>query len=145
MNAKTIALVVLFVAAMAAAQTAHYYYVHYKETRNQLGQQQQQLENLRQRVNENAALDKKYVLQTQQAKENIRQLERDVASGQRRLQFAAGCHSSAAPGATGMANAASPGPDDAVKRHYFTLRERINTAQIQIAGLQEYIRQQCLK
>jgi len=145
MNAKTIALVVLFVAAMAAAQTAHYYYVHYKETRNQLGQQQQQLENLRQRVNENTALDKIYVLQTQQAKENIRQLERDVASGQRRLQFAAGCHSSAAPGTTGMADAASPGPDDAVKRHYFTLRERINTAHIQIAGLQEYIRQQCLK
>ncbi|EOC1259855.1 lysis protein [Cronobacter sakazakii] len=89
-----------------------------------------------------AALDAKYTGELANAKATIDQLERDVASGKRRLQLHARCP---APGASGMGDASSPRLTDSAQRDYFTLRERIETVTKQVAYLQDYISTQCLK
>ncbi|MCX8976519.1 lysis protein [Citrobacter portucalensis] len=92
-----------------------------------------------------AALDAKYTGELQDAKATIDQLERDVATGKRRLQLNAKCPASGETGATGMDDATAPRLTDSAQRDYFTLRERIETITKQLTGLQEYVRTQCLK
>ncbi|WP_313353648.1 lysis protein [Kosakonia cowanii] len=89
-----------------------------------------------------AALDAKYTGEMADAKATIDQLERDVASGKRRLQLNARCP---APGTSSMGDASSPRLTDSAQRDYFTLRERIATVTKQVGYLQEYINTQCLK
>lgn len=92
-----------------------------------------------------AALDAKYTGELADAKAIIDQLERDVASGKRRLQLNARCPASGAPGTGGMGDASSPRPTDTAERNYFTLRERIATVTKQVSYLQGYVREQCLR
>ena len=92
-----------------------------------------------------AALDTKYTKELADAQENINQLERDVAAGRKRLQISARCPANGAPGTTSLDDGTTPGLTDAAERDYFTLRERIETVTKQLIGLQEYVRQQCLK
>ncbi len=92
-----------------------------------------------------AALDAKYTGELQDAKATIDQLERDVATGKRRLQLNARCATNGAPGATGMDDGSGPRLNDSAERDYFTLRERIATVTKQLTGLQEYVLTQCLK
>lgn len=87
-----------------------------------------------------AALDAKYTGELADAKATIDQLERDVASGKRRLQLNARCTKGSA--------ASSPGVDDETtseltpdaRQNYFRLREQLATSEKQILGLQGYIR-----
>ncbi|WP_262825288.1 lysis protein [Serratia ureilytica] len=88
-----------------------------------------------------AAIDEHRTQELNDAKNQIDALRRTVDAGARKLQLAATCTTT---GATGVANAASPRLTDAAERDYFRLRERIETARSQIAGLQDYIRQVCL-
>jgi len=104
-----------------------------------------QLTDIQYRLKEVASLDKKYAEQRQKAAATVSQLEHDVAAGQRRLQLAASCSPSNTPRAARVDDGERPRLNDAAQRHYFTLRERIDTARLQIAGLQSYIREQCLK
>ncbi|EGO8462018.1 lysis protein [Escherichia coli] len=92
-----------------------------------------------------AALDAKYTKELADAQENINQLERDVAAGNKRLRLAATCGKNGATGTTGVDDAASPRLTDAAERDYFTLRQRIETVTKQLTGLQAYVREQCLK
>ncbi|HDV9413753.1 TPA: lysis protein [Raoultella ornithinolytica] len=92
-----------------------------------------------------AALDAKYTGALADAKATIDQLERDVASGKRRLQLNATCSASGATGTGGMGDASGPRLTDSAQRDYFTLRERIVTITGQVSYLQDYIRTQCLK
>ncbi|HBX9956278.1 TPA: lysis protein [Klebsiella variicola] len=92
-----------------------------------------------------AALDAKYTGELADAKATIDQLERDVASGKRRLQLNARCPANGAPSAGAMVNASGPRLTDSAERDYFTLRGRIITITGQVSYLQEYIRTQCLK
>ena len=92
-----------------------------------------------------AALDEKYLKELADAKATINQLHDDVATGKRRLQLNATCEKQFATRATGMDDAASARLTNAAQRDYFTLRERIEVAVKQIAGLQEYIQEQCLR
>ena len=92
-----------------------------------------------------AALDAKYTGELADAKATIDQLERDVASGKRRLQLNAKCPANAASGTGGVGDASGPRLNDTAERDYFTLRERINTITGQVSYLQDYIRTQCLK
>ncbi|MDH0063173.1 lysis protein [Leclercia adecarboxylata] len=92
-----------------------------------------------------AALDAKYTGELQDAKATIDQLERDVATGKRRLQLNARCTTNGATGTGGMGNASSPRLVDSAERDYFTLRERILTVTKQIDYLQDYIMQQCMR
>lgn len=100
------------------------------------------IDDLQVRQRQVAALDEKYTKELASAQETIDQLQRDVASGKRRLQLNATCtKQSATP--TGVDDAASPGLTESAERDYFTLRSRIELAGKQIAGLQQYIKEQC--
>lgn len=88
-----------------------------------------------------ADIDLQRTQELEDAKSKIADLQRDVATGARKLRVSASCQS-AKP--SGMDDAASPRLTDAAQRDYFTLRERIEIARSQIAGLQDYIRQVCL-
>ncbi|HCJ2065225.1 TPA: lysis protein [Klebsiella pneumoniae] len=90
-----------------------------------------------------AALDAKYTGELANAKATIDQLERDVASGKRRLQLNAKCTANGASGTGGMGDASSPRLTDSAERDYFTLRERIVTITGQVSYLQDYIKSQC--
>ncbi|EPO5351328.1 lysis protein [Klebsiella michiganensis] len=92
-----------------------------------------------------AALDAKYTGELADAKATIDQLERDVASGKRRLQLNARCPANGTTATGGMGDASGPRLTDSAERDYFTLRERIVTITGQVNYLQEYIRTQCLK
>lgn len=94
-----------------------------------------------------AALDAKYTGELADAKATIDQLERDVATGKRRLQLNARCSANGANGATGasgVGDASGPRLTDSAERDYFTLRERIVTVTKQVGYLQDYIKEQCL-
>ncbi|WP_347003941.1 lysis protein [Enterobacter roggenkampii] len=97
------------------------------------------------RQRDTAALDAKYTGELADAKATIDQLERDVASGKRRLQLNARCSANGTASPPGVDDAASPRLTDAAERDYFTLRERIETVTKQLTGLQAYVREQCLK
>lgn len=88
-----------------------------------------------------ANIDEHRTKELNDAKNQIDDLQRAVAAGTRKLQLAATCPASSAPG---VANATGPRLTDAAERDYFRLQERIETARSQIAGLQDYIRNVCL-
>ena len=92
-----------------------------------------------------AALDAKYTGELQGAKATIDQLERDVATGKRRLQLNVKCPANGTTSTGGMGDASGPRLTDSAERDYFTLRERIVTVTKQVGYLQEYINTQCLK
>ncbi|MFB5745085.1 lysis protein [Cedecea sp. S5-13] len=92
------------------------------------------------------ALDEKYTKDLANAKATIEQLRRDVDAGAKRLRINAACASlSNASGPARLDDAAAPRLTDAAERDYFRLRERIEIAGKQIAGLQEYVIKFCLK
>ena len=92
-----------------------------------------------------AALDAKYTKELADARENINQLEHDVAAGRKRLQISARCPANGAASTTSVDDGTGPRLTDAAERDYFTLRERIETSTKMITGLQAYISDQCLK
>ncbi|VYU56346.1 lysis protein [Metakosakonia massiliensis] len=92
-----------------------------------------------------AALDAKYTKDLADARETIDQLERDVATGKRRLQLNATCAVNGTAGTGGLGDASGPRLTDSAQRDYYTLRRRIETITGQVNYLQDYIRQQCLK
>lgn len=88
-----------------------------------------------------AAIDLQRTQELEDAKSKIADLQRDVATGARKLRVSASCQP-AKP--SGVDDATSPRLTDAAERDYFRLRERIETARSQIAGLQDYIRKACI-
>ncbi|MCX9003876.1 lysis protein [Citrobacter portucalensis] len=97
------------------------------------------------RQREVAALDEKYIKELADVQKTIGDLRRDVDSGLKRLRVAATCSGERkTASATGLDDATSPRLTNAAERDYFTLRERIETSGKMIAGLQQYIKEQCL-
>lgn len=92
-----------------------------------------------------AALDTKYTKELVDAQTTIDLLHDDVANGKRRLQLNAKCPTTNTTGTAGLDDAASPRLADAAERNYWTLRSRIEIAGKQIAGLQQYISEQCIR
>lgn len=88
-----------------------------------------------------AAIDENRTKELNDAKNQIADLQRDVAAGTRKLRLAATCPTGTA---ASVADATGPRLTDAAQRDYFRLRERIEIARSQIAGLQDYIRNVCL-
>ncbi|QDI41690.1 lysis protein [Serratia marcescens] len=88
-----------------------------------------------------ADIDLQRTQELEDAKSKIADLQRDVATGTRKLRVSASCQPTKP---SGMDDAASPRLTDSAQRDYFTLRERIEIANKQIAGLQDYINQVCL-
>jgi prophage endopeptidase len=91
------------------------------------------------------ALDAKYTKELADAKAKLDSLQQCVSSGKCGLRLNAICPKGNASGTTGVDDAASDRLTDASQRDYFTLRERIELAGKQIAALQQYIYEQCLR
>ncbi|MGR7053733.1 lysis protein [Klebsiella aerogenes] len=121
----------------------------YKKQRDkatgQLSQANATITDMQLRQRDVAALDAKYTGALADAKATIDQLERDVASGKRRLQLNAKCPTNGATITGVMGDAPGPRLVDSAERDYFTLRERIVTVTKQISYLQAYINTQCLR
>lgn len=108
-------------------------------------QRQETINDMQTRQRDVAALDAKYTKELADAKASIDELQSDVIAGRKRLQLNATCKKQSTSGSPSLDDAASPGLTDSAQRDYFTLRERIETSGKMIAGLQQYIREQCLK
>lgn len=142
----------LLVIAIAAVKLASYYHNQYEsegkraDAAELLAKQRQENINYMQiRQHDAAALDAKYTGELADAKAVIDQLESDVIAGRKRLQLNATCQKQSTTGTASMDDAARAGLTDAAERDYFTLRDRIETSGKMIAGLQQYIREQCIK
>ncbi|EMA8099112.1 lysis protein [Enterobacter hormaechei] len=93
-----------------------------------------------------AALDAKYTKELSDAKKTINDLRRDVDSGVKRLRIAATCPGvSKDTSATGVDDAGTPELTPDARRNYFDHRDGIATAEKMIRGMQDYIKEQCLK
>ncbi|WP_182056564.1 lysis protein [Pantoea sp. ME81] len=132
--------VILFCVGMA--KLASYYHGQYVTADSLATSRLQTIDDMTVRQRDVAALDTKYSKELASAQATIDQLRDDVATGKRRLQLNARCETSTTSGTT---DAASPRLTDAAEQNYWTLRSRIETAGKQIAGLQQYINEQCLK
>ncbi|HHA1729009.1 TPA: lysis protein [Enterobacter hormaechei subsp. xiangfangensis] len=123
--------------------------ITYKDQRDkatvQLSLASATIKDMQTRQRDVTALDAKYTGELADAKATIDQLERDVASGKRRLQLNASCPANGATSTGSLGDASSPGLTDSAERDYFTLRERIVTVTKQVGYLQDYIKEQCLK
>lgn len=108
-------------------------------------QRQETINDMQTRQRDVAALDAKYTKELADAKASIDELQSDVIAGRKRLQLNATCKKQSTSGSPILDDAASPGLTESAQRDYFTLRDRIETSGKMIAGLQQYIREQCLK
>jgi len=143
---------VLTVVALALGWTAKHYYEK-AEAWKRVAEHSQELTkrheviitDMQKRQREVAALDEKYTKELADAKATINQLHDDVATGKRRLQLNATCEKQSASRPTSMDDAASARLIDSAQQDYFTLRERIEVVEKQTVGLQQYIKEQCLR
>ncbi|EPZ2457906.1 lysis protein [Citrobacter youngae] len=92
-----------------------------------------------------AALDAKYTKELVDAKKQLNDLQRCVRDGKCGLRVNAKCPANGAASASSVDDATGPRLTDAAERDYWSLRERIETTGKMISGLQDYIRNQCLK
>lgn len=107
---------------------------------------QDTIDDMQTRQRDVAALDAKYTGELADGKATIDELQRDVDSGKRRLQLNATCIAkSNIPSTSGVDDAASPRLTESAQRDYLTLRERISTITQQLTGLQQYVREQCMR
>ena len=105
------------------------------------------LSEMQRRQREVATLDAKYTKELADAQATIEQLRHDVIAGRKRLYLKtrrSAMPEGNTPGAAGVDDAAHTRPDNSTEQAYFTLRRRIELAGKQIAGLQQYIIDQCL-
>lgn len=145
-------LFLMVVTTLSAGSLAFYYRENTINSRAQLHKVKAELQlanaamsDFQMRQRDVAALDAKYTQELTDAQAAIDRLQRDVAAGKRRLQFKTR-GSTVSPdkrAAACMVNEACARPDNSAERDYFTLRSRIELAGKQIAGLQQYIREQC--
>ncbi|ACQ68081.1 peptidase [Candidatus Williamhamiltonella defendens] len=107
--------------------------------------QQVAFEQLSHQMQTISALDTQHTKALEHDKKLITQLERDVATSRRRLQVNATCPAmpTGSP-ASSLDDATRSRPTDAAQRNYFTLRRRIEIAEEQINGLQDYVQHVCL-
>ncbi|GFN45744.1 putative phage lysis protein, endopeptidase [Candidatus Regiella insecticola] len=103
------------------------------------------MEGIKKQHQQLTALDNQHTQELTHAKTQLAALERDVNDKQRRVQLNATCPLSPATASTGLDDGTRARLNDTAIKHYFHLRERIDTATQQIAGLQDYIRQVCLQ
>jgi prophage endopeptidase len=108
-------------------------------------QRQETIDDMTVRQRDVATLDAKYTGELADAKKQLEDLQRCVSTGKCGLRVNAKCPANGTASAPGVDDATGPRLTDAAERDYFTLRERIETSGKMIAGLQDYIREQCLR
>ena len=123
--------------------------ISYKEQRNKaterLSLASATINDMQTRQRDVAALDAKYTGELANAKKQLDDLQRCVSTGKCGLRINAKCPESGTTDSTGLDDVSGPRLTLAAERDYFTLRERIEITGKQIAGLQQYINEQCLR
>ncbi|PPC64151.1 lysis protein [Pantoea sp. ICBG 1758] len=142
-SGRTLIIGAMLIVLIAVCYIADRYHDKYITASDLATQRQQTIDDMQARQRDVAALDAKYTQELADAQASIDQLERDVATGKRRLQLNAKCPAINTTSTASVDDAASAGLTDAAERDYFTLRSRIEFAGKQIAGLQQYINEQC--
>ncbi|WP_181573216.1 lysis protein [Enterobacter sp. ECC-175] len=120
---------------------------HLEASTFELALAKSQITNLQQNSRQVRKLDEKLTTELREAKNTINQLEYRVESDAERLRIAATCPSrmSIPTTSTRVADAASPELTRDAQRAYFSLRREILISEKMISGLQQYIREQCLR
>lgn len=103
------------------------------------------IKDMQTRQRDAAALDAKYTKDLADAKKQLDDLQRCVRDGKCGLRIKVVSSKGNASTATGVDDADSARLTDSAQRDYWSLRERIETSNKMILGLQEYINTQCLK
>ncbi|WP_347004194.1 lysis protein [Enterobacter roggenkampii] len=124
--------------------------ITYKDQRDkateQLSLANATIKDMQTRQRDVAALDAKYTKELADAKKTINDLRRDIDSGAKRLRISATCPGvSKTTSATGVDDARAPELTPDARRNYFDHRDGIATADKMIRGMQDYIKEQCLK
>ncbi|ORM64525.1 lysis protein [Pantoea rodasii] len=151
-KALIVFVVVCLIAIVSASSLALYYRgnaIEYKAQRDtatdKLKLANDTITDMTTRQREIAALDAKYTKELADAKARLEALQQCVNSGKCGLRLNAKCPAGNTTGTASVDYAASPRLTDSAQRDYFTLRERIEIAGKQIAGLQQFISEQCLR
>ncbi|KGA31131.1 lysis protein [Pectobacterium odoriferum] len=142
MSIRATVIAVLLALITALSFGVYYYHDAYSKADHDLTLAKDTITDMQTRQRDVAALDAKYTKELADAKSTINQLERDVDSGRKRLRISASCQATAAPS---LANAGTCELNPDSRRTYFRLREQLITTENQVRGLQEYVREQCLK
>ncbi|ORJ47981.1 lysis protein [Kluyvera intermedia] len=108
-------------------------------------QRQETIDDMTVRQRDVATLDAKYTGELADAKKQLEDLQHCVSTGKCGLHINATCPKNGTTSAPGVDDATGPRLTDAAERDYFTLRERIETVTAQLTGLQQYVREQCLR
>lgn len=135
----------LLVALIVVCRLAILYHGEYVTADSLATERQQTIDDMQVRQRDVAALDAKYTRELADAQAKLDALQQCVRSGKCGLRLNATCPKGNTTGTASMDDAASPGLTDSAERDYFTLRRRIGLAGKQIAGLQQYINEQCLR
>ncbi|EJL90232.1 lysis protein [Pantoea sp. GM01] len=147
----TIGLLLFLLACVIAAGSMALYFrgnaIDYKSQRDKatdaLHLANATIDDMQVRQREVAALDAKYTKELADAKAKLDALQQCVSSGKCGLRINAKCPTVNTSGTASVDDAASPRLTESAQRDYFILRERIEIAGKQIAGLQQYIKDQC--
>lgn len=154
LKAKLLTALILLVMLLLATSAAFALYyrgnaIDYKAQRDtatsSLKQANDSITDMQKRQRDVAALDAKYTKELADAKAKLDSLQQCVSSGKCGLHINATCSKGNGSGTASMDDAASARLTDSAQRDYFTLRDRIEVAGKQIAGLQQYIKDQCKK
>ena len=151
MNKLTAVLVAVLVASLFGLTYYHYRVQSLNrdvaELSNVAKQQQATLDQIETQRQAVAAIDIKHTKELADAKSENERLRADIANGTKRLQLNATCTKpvSKTTGPASVPDDASARLTNAAERDYLSLRERIGIATTQIAGLQDYINNVCLK
>lgn len=144
--------VILAVIAVLSWKVNHYRdnAITYKDQRDkateQLSLANVTIKDMQTRQRDVAALDAKYTKELADAKKTISDLRRDVDSGAKRLRISATCPGvSKTTSTSGVDDAGAPELTPDARRSYFDHRDGIATADKMIRGMQDYIKEQCLK
>ena len=108
-------------------------------------QRQETINDMTVRQRDVATLDAKYTGELADAKKQLENLQHCVSTGKCGLRVNAKCPANGTASAPGLDDATGPRLTSAAERDYFTLRERIETITKQLTGLQQYVREQCLR
>ena len=101
-------------------------------------QRQDTINDMQVRQRDVAALDAKHTGELEDAKKNLAELQRCVATGKCGLQLKASCPASGATTSSSLGDASSPRLDDSAERDYWSLRSGIATITKQVSYLQDY-------
>ncbi|MEI7219111.1 lysis protein [Pectobacterium carotovorum] len=139
-RATVIAVLLALIAALSFG--VYYYHGAYSEAASDLKLANATISDMQTRQRDVAALDAKYTGELADAKSKLSDLQRCVAAGKCGLRVNVIKQTTAT---TGVDDATGTRLTDSAERDYFRLRAGIETITKQLTGLQEYVRDQCLK